>query len=236
MSEAELPSTSPEIISAKPSKGPATGPKKGVGYWLSWVVSVLFHPLLMPTYLFVAGSIGVKGFIYYTGDAWFQLLQLFMLLTVALPAVAIMILNRFKLVSGLTLSEQTDRPLPLFITALFYFLAVYLMRAQFMFNLDMLYMLIAIGVVIMLATVISLFWKISAHAIGTSGTLGLLVLLAIGYPENELLEYVVGASAAWGMTSAARLRLQAHTPAQVWVGSIIGLVVTSVVFRLLQGM
>lgn len=227
----QLPLNTPADADASVSK-----PVADLGFWLSWVISVLFHPLLMPTYILVAGSIGVKGFLYYSGDNWVQFLQVFAGLTVGLPGLAIMILRQFKLISGITLDEQTDRPLPMFITALFYFFAAYLLQAHFMFNPDMLFMLLSVAVTIVLAALTSLVWKISAHAIGTAGALTLILLLARQYPENNLMWFVVGMSAAWGITAAARLKLQAHTPAQVWIGSGLGMLCTGSIYMLLSAL
>lgn len=70
------------------------------------------------------------------------------------------------------------------------------------------------------------YWKISIHAAGVSG--GLCIVLAASgwslWPLSFSLPLVM-----W-----ARLRLQAHTPAQVWAGAALGSVATVLLLNFLE--
>jgi hypothetical protein len=200
--------------------------KTTYGFWdiLAWFASFVFHPLLMPTYLYLIGSFGVQGFVYQQEGNWWQLLQFLFTITFAIPGLIILLLRRLNMIKSITLDLQTDRPLPMFLTALVYAVSIFLMQGSFILNLDMLVILACVTLTILVAALISLFVKISAHAIGTAGTLTYILLLAYKYPENNLLPLAVLAALAWGLTMAARLQLGAHTQAQVWWGSALATV------------
>ncbi len=68
------------------------------------------------------------------------------------------------------------------------------------------------------------YWKISIHAAGVSGGL-CIVLAATGWGLWPL-------SLSLPLVMWARLRLQAHTPAQVWAGAALGSVATVLLLNL----
>ena len=72
----------------------------------------------------------------------------------------------------------------------------------------------------------SLYWKISAHAAGISGTLGALIGIVIKFGSYELFYPIIAVILIGGLLIAARLHLNAHTPAQVIAGSFLGLIIS----------
>lgn len=71
------------------------------------------------------------------------------------------------------------------------------------------------------------YWKISIHTAGVSGGL-CIVLAATGWSLWPL-------SLSLPLVMWARLRLQAHTPAQVWAGAALGSMATVLLFNLFLG-
>ncbi len=88
--------------------------------------------------------------------------------------------------------------------------------------------LIITGIAFSIAAVavISLYWKISAHAVGISGMLGALIGIAIKYGNTELFFPILIIVLVMGLLISARLHLNAHTPLQVIAGSILGFVMS----------
>ena len=78
----------------------------------------------------------------------------------------------------------------------------------------------------LVATVINHFWKLSVHASVAAGTT-LVLLLSFG--PALLATAVVVAAVGW-----SRVRLGDHTPWQVVAGTVIGAIVSGVVFGLLR--
>jgi hypothetical protein len=138
-----------------------------------------------------------------------------------------------KWIKSITLEIRDDRPLPMFITAVIYAFSIYLMQGSFLLNLDMIMILASITLTVLCTAIVSMFVKISAHAIGTAGALTFIALLAYKYQENNLLIYAIMASIAWGCTLFARLQLKAHTPPQIWSGSVFAVIFSFSLFNLL---
>jgi len=76
----------------------------------------------------------------------------------------------------------------------------------------------------MLNVIIVPWWKISSHLIGLGGITGLAtsIFLRLGADISIWLMIILFIS---GITGFARLRLQAHTPAQVYSGYIAGFII-----------
>ncbi|WP_266364133.1 phosphatase PAP2 family protein [Tellurirhabdus rosea] len=199
---------------------------------LARFLSVVFHPLLIPTLLFGLLLIGVPGAVgadTFSLRVRLNLLVLIALGTFLLPALLITLLHRAGYVRSLHMEELTDRRVPYFLTAVLYTTLTLL----FTFRLEQL-ATIAPGIGIILASVtvsvtlvglISIFWKISAHSVSMSGMIGALLGITIQQGEDRLFFPLLVLVALTGMVGTARLYLNAHTPAQVWAGYGLGLAV-----------
>jgi membrane-associated phospholipid phosphatase len=75
--------------------------------------------------------------------------------------------------------------------------------------------------------VINLKWKISVHAAGIAGVVGSTIgLFQIhDFSNFWLIAFLI---ALTGLTLSSRLILKAHTPAQVYVGAVVGFITTFV--------
>jgi hypothetical protein len=160
------------------------------------------------------------------------LLLLIFLQTFVLPAFSIYALHRFGFVGDLRMETLADRRIPYLVTV-----AIYTFVATF-FTLKLKQFpevgLIMIGIAFSIASVavISLYWKISAHAVGISGMLGALIGIAIKFGNNELFYPILGVIIVAGFLLSSRLHLNAHTPAQIIAGTFLGLIVSLTVVLL----
>jgi membrane-associated phospholipid phosphatase len=204
------------------------------------ILSALLHPLLMPTIIF--------GILFYVAPESIQNLELFnqsarvglmslkmglllliFLQTFVLPVFTIYCLHRFGFVNDLRMETLEDRRIPYLVTV-----AIYTFIATF-FTLKLKQLpeiaLIMTGIAFSIASVsiISLYWKISAHAVGISGTLGALIGIVIKFGSYELFYPIIIVILVGGLLISARLHLNAHTPAQVIAGSFLGLIVSLLV-------
>jgi membrane-associated phospholipid phosphatase len=197
---------------------------------LAFILSVILHPLLMPTYifgvlfLFVPELIGVSALDLSSRGS---LLALLFLSTFAAPSLAIYYLYRMGFFKSLTLDNLKDRRIPYWLTIAIYAGTTYL----FGWQLQPINQLIpgiaiilgSITVALIIVALISTQWKISAHATGIGGLTGALACLMINYDETRLLLPCAVSIAVTGTLLTARLQLNAHTPAQVTAGLILGL-------------
>jgi membrane-associated phospholipid phosphatase len=80
----------------------------------------------------------------------------------------------------------------------------------------------AIGISLCMA--INTKWKISIHMLGMGSIVGLLVGLTMRY-QSALLPIILSIIIVSGLVGYARLRLDAHTPGQVYAGFALGVLV-----------
>jgi len=188
--------------------------------FFSW----LLHPMLMPTYAML---------LLFSQDTFFVLIlpdRLKLILTgliftntMLLPLLMIWMMQRRGIISSLQMPERKERTLPFTVTALFY-IATYLMMQNL--GLPSVYSLFIIGgaVLIIVALITNLFWKISIHMMGMGGLLGgfigLSLRMLVDVPGLILLLVTLA-----GLAGFARLKLNTHNSAQVYVGLIAGVTI-----------
>lgn len=187
----------------------------------------------MPTLLFgillfmVPGAVGADAF---TTRLRISLLSLITIGTFGVPALLIYFLYRASYLRSLTLDDRTDRHLPYLVTGLIYagLTFVFATRLQLVSRVapEIAVVLGSITLSILLVGLISLAWKISAHGVGIGGTLGALAGITHKFGETDLFWLVLLFVGLTGLLASARLHLNAHTPAQVGAGLVLGLLVS----------
>ena len=78
-------------------------------------------------------------------------------------------------------------------------------------------------------TILNFWWKISIHAVGVGAITALLVILSI-LMQTDLLVFIVTAILISGLVMSARLFLNLHEPAEVWVGYFFGIAGSGLMF------
>jgi membrane-associated phospholipid phosphatase len=151
------------------------------------------------------------------------LLLLIFLQTFILPVFTIYCLHRFGFVNDLKMETLEDRRLPYIVTVAIYTFVATFFTMKLKQLPEVAIILTGIAFSIAAVAIISLYWKISAHAVGISGTLGALIGIVIKFGSYELFYPIIAVILIGGLLIAARLHLNAHTPAQVIAGSFLGL-------------
>jgi hypothetical protein len=191
---------------------------------VAWVLSVLFHPLLMPTFLFAVILYILPGsFITFPADGRWLILVFVFLATFLLPAIGTYYLYWLGHVRSLSLVDRAERRLPLLFTGVCYGLVSYLFYRDEIFDRMFFFVLGIITVQVFLTFAFSLVWKISAHSVGAGGTLGILVILNSLLADNSLLPLIVFFILMAGAVMSARLALNAHRSEEVYAGFVLGI-------------
>jgi len=190
------------------------------------LVSVVFHPLLIPTLGFLL--LFNSGF-YFSILPWnvktYMLLVIF-LSTCVLPAISILILS-INPKFDLNMEKNTDRALSLIITSISYYLGYLLLKRLPVFPV---YNVLLVGaVLVQLALLpISIRWKISMHTAAIGGLIGGILGLSFRIQENpiQLLSVLILIA---GLVGTSRLILQKHTESQVYAGFLTGFLILALV-------
>jgi hypothetical protein len=187
------------------------------------LISWLFQPLLMPLFgalLFI--SMPIYSFRLLSTPLKGYILVCNALFTLVLPVIGIFILYRNKLISDINMENRSDRNLPVLFTLLCHGANFYFLRKVHLPNVYYLFLLSAMVSLIMV-WLISFYWKISMHMTGIGGLCGSVLLMNLIFAGSLHLYLAVLFLIAGGIGSA-RLILDAHSPPQIALGFLAGLV------------
>ncbi len=189
---------------------------------LANIISILFHPMFMPTYgiliLFNSGT-----FLTYLPFEYKRLIFIIVLVNTAILPMCLAPLYLYqKIISTIHMSSNRERIIPLLVSTLLFYFAYYLLNRLNIPHLIKSYIL-ASAVAAFIAFLISFKWKISVHMMGIGGLFG-AVLVISSRLMADLKFYWITIIIIAGFTGFARLRLDSHNPLQVYVGFGIGLI------------
>jgi hypothetical protein len=191
---------------------------------ISKIISYLFHPLLMPTYALIIMFNSNTHFSYMPFNAQRLIYILVFSTTFLIPVGIIPFLINLRIISNFTLEKSNERIVPLSITAVSYYFSYYILSRLPVSTLGFIQtMILASLILIILSLVITLKWKISAHLIGIGGLLASMFFYAIYFAANFNF-LLIAVSLVAGAVGFARLNLQVHSPAQVYIGFLTGFI------------
>jgi len=193
------------------------------------IISIIFHPLLIPTYI-IAVLINLNAFfaLIIPDDAKWKILLLVFLTSAIFPMITLYGMFRFKLVQNLMMDKKEERLYPYVATSIFFFLTYYLI---WQINLSPVYYYCLLGASLLsvLILLINLKWKISAHTVSMGAVLGAFVgLQTILF--IDLLWLIVITILLSGIVGFARLRAGNHTQSQIYTGYVLGFTLMYLLF------
>ncbi len=199
----------------------STGPWSPAAQFLS----ILLHPLFMPVYT-LALALWLDPHLGYFLDLRTRLVVLGMvaLMTVAFPLFSALLLIRSGLLSGLQMPTRKERIAPYCMNLIYYVMAWFLLARTPLHPMVPAFMAGA-TVALLLTTLITLRWKISAHLVGIGGACGALLALGSVHQVPVVVPFAIAIGVA-GLLGTARLLSSDHTPSQVYTGFLVGLVCT----------
>ncbi|MBK6264677.1 PA-phosphatase [Marivirga sp. S37H4] len=188
----------------------------------------------MPSYIFL----GILFFIPYSlgfqPDLSWRFMVMVLMTTFLIPLMGVLLLNFTKNISNLNMEIRRERFIPFFFNSLFYMATTYLFWEKFRFPPLVNYVMVSITFSIVLLTIITLFWKISAHAIAVSGATGIYFALLFQTESSNLYMGLALCFALCGLVASARLKLLVHSVSQVWAGLALGFLINFLTILILN--
>lgn len=188
---------------------------------LSKLISIILHPIFMPILALYLSLRQVPsiGFAITNYQNYIYLVLIFS--TVILPLISIFFLIKSGKVSSLEMSNHKERSVPLFRTALWMGLGYYILENILVFSPIIKAELIGAISIILIASIISKYWKISLHLLGIGGLVGVLIALEIIY--GNLQHLIIIFILLSGVLAMVRIKEKAHNYPQVYIGFLGGL-------------
>ncbi len=186
------------------------------------IISYLFHPLFIPTYVFL---FLVNRFPYeFAGITEWQLkMRIFGLfwITAFFPAFAVFLLWRLKFSESIFLRTKKERIVPYIITMFFYWWMYYLSR-NFTDQPQVLkFFYMGIFIATVFGLIINNYNKISLHAMGAGGAAAAIILFAFYYQVPLGLPISI-AVLITGLVCTSRLLVSDHTNKEIYMGLLVG--------------
>ncbi|MEM1325879.1 MAG: hypothetical protein AAGI23_07995 [Bacteroidota bacterium] len=204
---------------------------------VAYLLSVVFHPLLIVSYMLVI-LLMMNPYLFGVNN-WsgqIRLVIILMFSTFFMPVLMVGMMKKLDLVSSLELADRQERILPYILTGFFYIV----MTAFFMYHPDTpnAFTTFVLGTTIALfaSFVVNLFSKVSAHATGMGGLVGMIVIASWQFSSGTIFLQLGGdvilqvnvvvvlglAVLMAGLVGTARLQLKAHVIQDLYGGYLIG--------------
>lgn len=188
------------------------------------VISIIFHPLLMPSIgmLLLLNSGSYLSLL--SPDAKKAVVLIILLSTLIFPISILPVLYYRKLVSDIQIQNREERNLPFLLILILYIVTfIFLKRLPLHTQIHAYALTLPLMVFFLLLTNIK--YRISTHMMGVGGITGLIISLIIifGIPLEFLFIMAVLAS---GLVCTARIILTDHTVIELYGGYLMGLLIT----------
>ena len=183
------------------------------------IVSFFFHPMLMPALSFL---LLMNINFYFSNIPFVAKGSLFLTIfstTFLLPGIVFLLMSTSP-EFDLRMEKRKDRVFPLMITIISYYVGYFILSRIPIFPVYKVFMISSILTLIVLL-VITMWWKVSLHMAGIAGLTGAIVALSFRLGHNSSILIMVLVMIA-GVLGTSRLILEKHSPAQIFVGYIVG--------------
>jgi membrane-associated phospholipid phosphatase len=186
---------------------------------ISKIITYIFNPLIMPTIgmLMIFSSGTYLSYIPIEGKK--LILTVVFAGTFLLPLSLLPVFFYLRVIKNIEMNENSRRSIPLLTTSIFYFFTFWIIKR---FPVPFINVFIfATALCVVLNLLINLKWKISSHLIGSGGLTGLSTALFLRL-NADIVNMLIITLLITGITGFARLKLNAHTPSQVYSGFLLG--------------
>jgi hypothetical protein len=156
-------------------------------------------------------------------NAKFLIIGITFVFTFILPTLNALILLKMGRINSLEMETSKERTIP-YISTFMYYLALFYLFYSAQFSPVFVILILGAAVCVLLTLIINFKWKISAHSVGIGGIIGAVMGISIRLMIDLQLIVIVSILIS-GLIGFARLKLSAHSPAQVYVGYLTGFLV-----------
>ena len=198
---------------------------------LQKVLSIVFHPFLVPTYAILVFLNSVLGeFLLSTinPNAQWYIIGTIVLSTCILPFV----INNGIRITNKRETKQNIKVLSLISLSIFTYLAYYLLKDIPMLTILSTYLLSEVCICV-IASIITAFWNISIYGMVWGGMIGFFYFLCLvskaSYLCILLVSIIIGGMMGWN-----RLKTESHSAKELYFGYAVGFAIALIVLILLS--
>ena len=186
------------------------------------IISYVFHPLFVPVYT-AWFLITVQPYLFgsFTPTEKMITILRFFIMYSFFPLVTVLLAKALGFLDSIFLKTQKERVIPYIACGIYYFWMCYVLRNQDQFSKEVVQLSMAIFIASSIGLIVNIYMKVSMHAISVGILLAFMVLLAMTQPGNYTVYLSISFLMA-GMVCTSRLILSDHTPAEIYIGLLVG--------------
>lgn len=189
------------------------------------IIAVIFHPLLLPTYLVLLLQRYLPSMLGIRSEYSLTIIGLIFVFTFVMPVINLLMMKFFGNVSTITLESRQQRVLPFTFIMLLYVLVTFLFYYKLPFSQNFNKLMVIITTMVVVTWAVTFFYKISVHSLAVCGGVGILLPLNQVTEQQDLLLPTVATILISGVVMSSRLQLGAHSPREVMYGSVVGFMI-----------
>lgn len=189
---------------------------------LAKLISIVFHPLLLTSYLLILINYYFPNMLMIAPQNFRPILAFTFCFTFLFPAINILMFKQFGTISSYSMESRQERIIPFVGISITYVVMTLLFHYKVSFSPNFNSFILLVTALVVIATVITFFYKISVHSLAMWGGIGMVMPLNKVVEQTYLIWPTALIIAAAGAVMSARLYLHAHTPRQIMVGGLVG--------------
>lgn len=186
------------------------------------VISYVFHPLLFATYLVFLLGWFMPRFLLISPAALLTFAALIFTMTFIFPISQLYMLKAFGSLPSIHMKTRQERVLPFTLISIIYSVVAILFFVKFKYTVNFNKVMFLVAALVIAATAVTFFYKISIHSLAVCGAVGIIIPLNKAMGGSDLLLPTVAILVIAGAVMSARLYLNAHTPREVMYGAVLG--------------
>jgi membrane-associated phospholipid phosphatase len=193
--------------------------------FLARAISIVFHPLLMASYLTAIFLLVFPAALYpIKAEMQLSFLGLLFLLTFVLPGINIALFRVFGIISSFSMEDRSERIRPFLLILILYGFFTYLLYTKSRLSIgdNLFNLILIIDALVLTSLVVTFFYKVSIHSLAIWGIVGIFLPLNKVVEDGSMLIPTLGAIFVAGLIMSSRLQLNAHTPREVLTGALAG--------------
>lgn len=202
-----------------------------LAYICSRALSLILHPLTIPTYATIITVFNTSAAISLTLKLKLYIIGSIALSTLLMPIVAILLMSATGVFKDLKLSGQKKKLALMFTVAIYYIICITFMSDSLISMLVNHFIFPAIGSIVV-AFIINLRWRVSLHLIAMGN---LTAILIYSYLHNYGLSawLLIFTLILSGAIASARLYLGSNNTEQVTIGYSAGVIASLIIMYLI---
>lgn len=188
------------------------------------IVSVVFHPLLLPTYLVLMIGVWMPSLLLVRHEHVLTFTGFIFGITFILPVLNLGLFRQYGMIKSWRMESRNERIFPFIFISIVYVLIAGLFVYKGHLSGNFTRLLLIISALVVVATVATCFIKVSVHSLSWAGLVGMILPLN-STTQGELVWLAAGLIFITGLVMSARLKLNAHTLSEVMIGALMGFTV-----------